>query len=165
MVKAKSPKWLMLGSLPVVPGAACRGYPVPLWDNWLDGESRTARAARHRRAVEVCQGCPATRACAQAREESGSDGVWAGMVFDAEETPQGGPVSSMTAVEACLRGERPAEALTRQERYEVVRRLHAQGLTDAQIAERTRLQTYTTSRIRGGLGLPANRVTRRKAAR
>lgn len=61
------------------------------------------------------------------------------------------------AARRCLRGELIAEELTSTSRELVVAWLHAQGLTDTEVAERTRMSTYTTSRIRSRLGLPPRR--------
>ncbi|GAB3372482.1 hypothetical protein [Amycolatopsis echigonensis] len=60
------------------------------------------------------------------------------------------------AVADCLRGLVPADALSTVDRAAVVARLHGDGLTDGEIAEITRLTTYTTGRIRARLGLAAH---------
>jgi DNA-binding NarL/FixJ family response regulator len=57
----------------------------------------------------------------------------------------------------CVRGERVAEELTTTARELVVAWLHARGLTDTEVAERTRMSTFTASRIRIRLGLVAHR--------
>ncbi|MBN9739535.1 hypothetical protein DMP23_00175 [Amycolatopsis sp. A1MSW2902] len=67
------------------------------------------------------------------------------------------------AVSACCRGEIPADALDTRDRETVVARLHAAGLTDTEIAEATRLTTYTTGRIRARLGLAAHERKRAHA--
>lgn len=72
----------------------------------------------------------------------------------------------MTTVEFPLarRGERdlyrkaaagliPAEALPTHLRWRLVADLHRAGLTDVEIAEHTAMTTYTTCRIREGMGL------------
>jgi hypothetical protein len=51
----------------------------------------------------------------------------------------------------------PAEALPTRARGQLVVELHGEGFTDVQIAERTRMTTYTASRIRAALGLDPNR--------
>lgn len=58
----------------------------------------------------------------------------------------------------CLRCELIAEELSTSARELVVAWLHTRGHTDTGIAERARMSTYTTSRIRSRLGLPARRV-------
>lgn len=45
-------------------------------------------------------------------------------------------------------GLEPAETLTTRERERLVGDLHALGWTDVEIAEHTRMTTYTTARIR-----------------
>jgi DNA-binding NarL/FixJ family response regulator len=57
----------------------------------------------------------------------------------------------------CLRGELLGDELTTTARELVVAWLHARGLSDTEIAERARLSTYTTFRIRSRLGLGARR--------
>ncbi len=57
---------------------------------------------------------------------------------------------------AGLAGHEPAEALTTLDRRRLVAVLHAAGWTDGEIAEHTRMTTYTTARIRGDLGLTPN---------
>lgn len=58
-----------------------------------------------------------------------------------------------------MRAELVAEELTTTARALVVAWLHAQGLSDTGIAEHTRMSTYTASRIRSRLGLPARRLS------
>lgn len=50
----------------------------------------------------------------------------------------------------------PAEALPTKLRGLLVAELHEDGFTDVEIAERTRMTTYTTARIRARLGLVPN---------
>ncbi|WP_139219612.1 hypothetical protein [Actinopolyspora alba] len=64
-------------------------------------------------------------------------------------------MTSPHAIEACLRGSEPAEALSTTDREHLVRRCCEAGWTDAEIAARTGMTTYTTARIRTRLGLPA----------
>lgn len=54
-------------------------------------------------------------------------------------------------------GEIPAEALPTPLRWRLVSELHADGWTDTDIAAWTRMTTYTTARIRDGMGLAPNR--------
>ena len=58
----------------------------------------------------------------------------------------------------CLRGERVAEELTTTGRELVVAWAHAHGLTDAAVAARTGMTTYTAARIRARLRLAAHRL-------
>jgi len=58
----------------------------------------------------------------------------------------------------CLRGQLVADELTTGARELVVAWLHAQGHTDAQVATRTAMSTYTAARIRARLRLPAHHV-------
>lgn len=51
----------------------------------------------------------------------------------------------------------PAEALPTRLRWWLVSELHRDGFTDVEIAERTRMTTYTAARIRAALGLDPNR--------
>jgi hypothetical protein len=54
-------------------------------------------------------------------------------------------------------GRLPAEALPTHLRWRLVTELHLLGWTDVEIAEWTLQTTYTTARIRSGMGLAANR--------
>jgi hypothetical protein len=56
-----------------------------------------------------------------------------------------------------LTGRLPAEALPTHARHRLVAHLHAAGYSDVEIAAHTRMTTYTTARIRAGLGLAPNR--------
>lgn len=58
----------------------------------------------------------------------------------------------------CRAGLVPAEMLTADERAQLVVWFWEQGWTDAQIAEQTRMSTYTAGRIRAGLDLPPNEM-------
>ncbi len=58
---------------------------------------------------------------------------------------------------SCLAGRLPAEALPSAEREELVARLWQQGWSDVEIAAHTFMSTYTTTRIRTRLELPAHR--------
>lgn len=51
----------------------------------------------------------------------------------------------------------PAEALPTHLRWRLVVDLHREGWTDVEIAEHTVMTTYTTCRIREGMGLTINR--------
>ncbi len=53
-------------------------------------------------------------------------------------------------------GRLPAEALSPKDRRLLVRQLVAAGLTDREIATRTRWTLYTAARIRESIPLPAN---------
>jgi hypothetical protein len=80
--------------------------------------------------------------------------------------------AAVTAPEDPLRyraarlGHEPAEALTTHDRHRLVAELHRAGWTDRRIATHARMTTYTTARIRAGLGLLPNRpsATTRGAA-
>lgn len=54
-------------------------------------------------------------------------------------------------------GELPADALPTRQRWRLVAELHAYGWTDSDIAEWTRMTTYTSARIREGMGLAPNK--------
>lgn len=58
-----------------------------------------------------------------------------------------------TRYRAALEGSTPAEVLTTEDRGRLVGELYAHGWSDVQIAAHTRMTTYTTTRIRGALGL------------
>jgi hypothetical protein len=62
------------------------------------------------------------------------------------------------AARRCLRGELVAEELTTTARELVVAWAHAYGLTDAAVAARTGMTTYTAARIRARLRLVAHRL-------
>jgi len=57
---------------------------------------------------------------------------------------------------ACCAGELPAEALSTRDREDLLAELHGLGWTDREIAEHTRLSTYTTARLLDRLGLAPN---------
>ena len=64
-------------------GAACAGYPLPLWDESVHGESAGARDERHRVAALICERCPVRAACAAIAASlppSSRCGVWAGQL-------------------------------------------------------------------------------------
>lgn len=61
-------------------------------------------------------------------------------------------------LEACRTGHEPAEVLPTYAREWLVHELVCEGWTDLQIAEHTRMSTYTTARIRERLGLAANKI-------
>ena len=61
------------------------------------------------------------------------------------------------AAQRCLRGELLAEELTTTARELVVAWAHARGLTDAAVAARTGMTTYTAARIRARLCLAVHR--------
>lgn len=54
-------------------------------------------------------------------------------------------------------GHEPAEALTPNDRDRLFLRLHALGWSDTDIAQHTKTTSYTTARLRAGLGLLPNR--------
>lgn len=54
---------------------------------------------------------------------------------------------------AACNGTLPAEALPTRDREDLVYDLHQLGWSDVEIAEYTRMTTYTTARIRSRLGL------------
>lgn len=58
--------------------------------------------------------------------------------------------------QAAFDGHEPAEALTEHDRGRLVAELHGLGWDDQRIAQHTRMTTYTTTRIRGALGLLPN---------
>lgn len=62
------------------------------------------------------------------------------------------------AARRCIAGELVAEELTGSARALVVTWLHARGHPDVDIARLACMSTYTASRIRTRLGLPAHRV-------
>jgi DNA-binding NarL/FixJ family response regulator len=59
-------------------------------------------------------------------------------------------------LEACRTGHEPAEALPTYAREWLVHELVREGWTDVQIADWTRMTTYTTARIRARLDLTPN---------
>lgn len=61
-------------------------------------------------------------------------------------------------------GREPAEALAREDRDRLVVELHRAGWSDVQIAQLTRMTTYTTVRIRAALDLQANQPTAKRRA-
>lgn len=61
-----------------------------------------------------------------------------------------------------LEGDVPAEMLPTHLRWRLVATLHRAGLTDVEIAEISRMSTYTTVRIRAGMGLKPNNPQERK---
>lgn len=63
---------------------------------------------------------------------------------------------------ACCAGSEPAELLDPRDREDLVAGLVDRGWTDRQIAEHTRMSTYTTARIRERIGLPANQPSSRQ---
>lgn len=56
----------------------------------------------------------------------------------------------------CCAGELPAEKLSTRDREDLITELYELGWPDSEIAEHTRLSTYTTARIRDRLGLTPN---------
>jgi hypothetical protein len=64
----------------------------------------------------------------------------------------------------CWEGREPAEALPTKDREDLVWDMVDQlGWTDHEIAQHTRLTSYTVARIRARLGLPANQPITRAA--
>lgn len=68
------------------------------------------------------------------------------------------PVTDQVAWRLALDGDLPADALSTLDRHALVLVLHNRGWTDVEIASHTRMSTYTTARIREGLGLAANKI-------
>lgn len=64
-----------------------------------------------------------------------------------------------TAYQAAEAGQLPAEALTAHDRRLLVRQFVAAGMTDDEIAQRTRWTLYTTARVRESIDVPPNRPT------
>lgn len=64
--------------------------------------------------------------------------------------------SSKARWTAACEGKLPAESLSTRDREDLVYDLHQLGWSDGQIAEHTRMTTYTTARIRDRLGMRAN---------
>lgn len=63
------------------------------------------------------------------------------------------PRSHWRKWQRCWEGLEPAEALSTRDREDLVWQLHERGWTDVEIAEHTRMTTYTAARIRERLGL------------
>lgn len=60
----------------------------------------------------------------------------------------------------CVAGNEPAEALPTRDREDLVWHLvHDLGWTDDEIAQHTRMTSYTTARIRRRLGLDPHQIT------
>lgn len=64
----------------------CHGPHASWWDDQLDlpgGERPTARAARHRKAIQICHTCPVMTDCLDDRLHGGDKrgGVHGGQVF------------------------------------------------------------------------------------
>jgi hypothetical protein len=68
------------------------------------------------------------------------------------------PVTDQVAWRLALDGDLPADALSTVDRRALVLVLHNCGWTDVEIASHTRMSTYTTARIREGLGLAGNKI-------
>ena len=78
--------------------------------------------------------------------------------------PDTAPLSRGRLIDACRRGELPAELLDTSEREHLIYDLWASGWADVEIAQHTRMTTYTTGRIRGRLGLAAHPTSAKGAA-
>ncbi|MGW4525146.1 hypothetical protein [Amycolatopsis sp. NPDC004378] len=76
------------------------------------------------------------------------------------EKPATAPISRSRLIDACRRGQLPAELLEQADREHLVYDLWADGWTDVEIAQHTFMTTYTTGRIRDRLGVPAHPSTR-----
>jgi hypothetical protein len=63
-------------------------------------------------------------------------------------------------LEACWKGDLPAELLRPGDRDQLIYDLWKEGWTDAQVAVHTRFSTYTAARIRSRLGLAARPLRR-----
>jgi hypothetical protein len=115
-------------------------------------------------AKDVCTGCPVVSTCAMFADRLGvKHGIWAGgtrtlhvgAVTDLSEDSESEELDE-TAILIAMGGE-PA-LLTTVERHEAVRRLHAQGLFDRQIADRLHCAAKTVERDREYLQLRAHGV-------
>lgn len=76
--------------LPALPGAACRGWPRPLWDYEIDtgqAETATARAARHDKAKAFCAGCPVKAACLDFGDREQLSGIYGGVLLRGKAVP------------------------------------------------------------------------------
>lgn len=71
---------------PRLEGAACAGR-APWFDEFVDGETTTARTARLDAARTICGTCPVRIACATAATEHQSTGIWAGQLRNPTGTP------------------------------------------------------------------------------
>lgn len=69
---------------------------------------------------------------------------------------RGRPLDSPRLYRAALDGEQPAEVLSPYDRRVLMATLIARGLTDVEIAVRTKWTTYTVGRIREHCGLDPN---------
>lgn len=101
------------------------------------------RRHRYRREV-TCRACCDAHAAHRAIERFGDH---VGLAEEIEHPLQ---------YAAALAGREVAEALTAPDRARLVRQLHGRGWTDVQIAQRTRMTTFTTGEIRSRLGLLPN---------
>lgn len=62
-------------------GPACAGYPSPLWDAYVHGETPRERAARQARALAFCWSCPVRAECAAAIDLKHDDGIRGGILL------------------------------------------------------------------------------------
>ncbi|WP_068166274.1 WhiB family transcriptional regulator [Rhodococcus phenolicus] len=68
---------------PALIGAACVEQ-APLFDEWIDGEAKEQRHARHAAALAVCRACPVTGACRAAAADHDAHGIWGGTLYPIE---------------------------------------------------------------------------------
>lgn len=70
--------------------------------------------------------------------------------------PQPGNRADYRTWRQCCAGELPAEKLSTRDREDLIAELSELGWSDIDIAEHTKLSTYTVGRIRDRLGLAPN---------
>lgn len=79
-------------------GAACAGH-IPMFDEYVDGETETRRDYRHRAALRICQTCTVTRHCQDVFDQlpKGQQiGVWAGNLHTTSKRATSGAPGSTT---------------------------------------------------------------------
>jgi len=74
--------------------------------------------------------------------------------------PHTAPLTRSHLMAACRRGDLPAEVLPTEDRERLLRQLWRAGWNDTEIAQHTRMTTYTAARIRSRIGLQAHPSTR-----
>lgn len=149
------PQWTLSDTLPQVPQARCKDYPLPLWDDHVDGETPQQRNLRHHQAKAMCQRCPALDACHQAWKQVGGSGIWAGELHPEGQQSRDPKRIRLdtTRVAAVVGGDMAGDDLSRTERAEVVRQLAEQGVTDADIALVLGASAQQVRCIRGTRGI------------
>lgn len=110
---------------------------------------RTIRSVEARNAIVICRWCPVAAEClALAQKIEGGlaarDGIYAGMTPDDRHALWGD------------KSPKPLGRPTDQERRDLVRRLHATGMTDPMIAEETGIRRDTVAHMRSRMLLPSN---------